>query len=259
MTSLTLAFQPVVDRRAHWLRLENDHSLANFYCAALWIAVAVIAGRLAARRHRLGWVKRGCTRRRGGDWRDVDVKDVISPAGPSLWILIVAPLAVPLLTIAVGTLIIEFKSAPQRILLGLAGVFVVAGLWLDSRSADHVAIPIAEEGSELMAATTLFALFVSLRGVIPLLSPLVLWPCVSVIMVGTIVGTGVLVTREYWTPVSSATVHYGNIDHGPLSAVSQRVTINRSNLARIDVWAETAAARLTSGCGSGSQISRRFA
>lgn len=55
-TSLTLAFEPMVDRRVHGLDLSADFTLANFYSVALWGAVAVFAWRLACRRRRPGWL-----------------------------------------------------------------------------------------------------------------------------------------------------------------------------------------------------------
>ena len=144
--------------------------------------------------------------------------------------------------LAARTLIVESTTVTHRLLLGLAGIFAVAGPWFDPLiSEPRLLTAIAEEGSELMAATVLIALLLSLLGWVPLAPTFVTRPLVVgtvvVTIVGAIAGIGVLSMREYVTPITSATVERADIRHGPLSAITQHVTINRSNLTRIDVWA----------------------
>ena len=156
--------------------------------------------------------------------------------------MVIAPLAIPLLILASRTLIVESVSVTHRTLLVLAGMFAVVGPWIDQAhllDQAHLPFGIAEEGSEVMAAATLVALLLSLLADVPLAPTFVTWPFIVGAVAVTLAGIGTLLMREYWTPISSATVHHSDIDHGPLSAVAQRVTINRQNLARTDVWAES--------------------
>ncbi|MCY3749102.1 MAG: hypothetical protein OXG64_07390 [Chloroflexi bacterium] len=234
--SLALAFEPVVDRRLPWLNLDAELTLANFVCGALWCAVAVLAGRLARRRRRLGWLSVAILAGTVAILEVYDVKEGLGPWGASSWMLISAPATVPMLVLASRTLVVEASSVTHRTLLGLAGIFAVAGLWLD---AFDQPIAIGEEGSELLAAAVLIALFLSLLDEVPLAPTVVVRPLVVATVLVTIGGVGFLAMREYWTPISSATVRRCDVDHGPLAVVAQGVTINRPNLGRIDVCVES--------------------
>ena len=93
----------------------------------------------------------------------------------------------------------------------------------------------------MLAAAVLITLLVSMLGWVQI-SPTFLSARFILLVVSlTALGSGVLAIREYWVPEARTYEQRPEIDHGPLSSVSQKIVIDRAYLSRIDVWAESSA------------------
>jgi hypothetical protein len=240
---LSVALSLATDSRL-WesrLDLESDRSLANAFSVSLWLTVAVLAGLLSKRGNaRLGWLSVSVLATVVAIGEVYDFKDVLPPMSfseehQSEWLVAMAPLAIPLLILASRALLLEARTSTQRALLLASAVFALAPLVLDSVEPPF---RIAEEGSELMAAVVLIALLISILGWIPLSPTFITRRLLATVIVFTAVAGGILGAREYWIPMSATRGDLPEIDHGPLSFVSQQLPVNRSYLSRIDVWAD---------------------
>ena len=239
---LSFALSVATDSRL-WegrLDLESDRSLANAFSVCLWLIVAALAGLLAKRGNsRIGWLSVAILATVVAIGEYSDFKDRLPPLSfseehQSEWIVASAPVAIPLLILASRTLLSEARSSTQRALLVVSGVFAIAPLVLDSVEPP---IHIAEEGSELMAAVVLIALLMSVLGWIPLSPTWMTWRFMAIVVVSMAVGGGILAAQEYWIPSAANQGDRPELDHGPLSSVSQKILVDRSHLSRVDVWA----------------------
>ena len=226
------------------LYLDSDASLGNAFSVGLWLVAAILAGTLARRGcNRLGWSSFVVLAVGVAIGDATEIKDMVGPVLLSTddqraWILLVAPVALPLLLLASRTLLFAARNQSQRALLLALGPFVTATLLLD-----NVAPPIgvAEEGSELMVAAVLIGLLVSVLGWVPLSPTIITWRFMVLVVAFTTIGGGILLVRDYWIPEASTYEHRPEIDHGPLSIVSQSIVVDRAYLSRIDMWAESVA------------------
>ena len=239
----SLALSMATDSRL-WegrLDLDSDRSIANAFSVCLWLIVVVLAGLLAKRRNaRIGWLSVAILATVVAIGEYSDFKDRLPPLSfseehHSEWIVASAPVAVPLLFLASRTLLSEARTFTQRALLLVASVFAIAPLVLDSVEPP---LRIAEEGSELMAAVVLIALLMSVLGWIPLSPTFITRRFLAIVVAFTAVAGGILGVQEYWIPLSATRGDLPEVDHGPLSVVSQELTVDRSYLSRIDVWAD---------------------
>ena len=150
--------------------------------------------------------------------------------------LVVAPIAIPLLILASRTLWLEGRRSTERALLIATGFFAAVPLVLDSIP---LTINIAEEGSEHMAAAVLVAVLMSILGWVPLSPNFVTWRFVVVIVVFTVLVAGILDAREYQIRVAGTNRDRLDLYHGPLTSVSQTLRVDRANLSHIDIYAES--------------------
>lgn len=224
------------------LDLESDRSIANIFSACLWLFVAALAG-LRARRStlRFGWLSVATLATFVAVGEFYDIKDVIplfsfSDEHQSEWILVTAPVAIPLLIFASRTLLTEAQTSTQRALLLVSGVLAVVPLILDNVEPPY---RIAEEGSELMTSVVLIAVLLSILGWVPLSPAFLTWRFVAIVTLLTVLPAGFLDAREYRIRVAGGIGDTPEIYHGPLSLVSQTLTVDRNHLSRIDVWAES--------------------
>ncbi|MYD92168.1 MAG: hypothetical protein F4Y02_00445 [Chloroflexi bacterium] len=151
-----------------------------------------------------------------------------------MWMLVVAPLSLPLVVLAARTLWSEARSATQRVLLISTAAFAAVPLVLDSVP---MPIRIAEEGSEQMAAVVLISVLLSVLGWVPLSRTFVTWRFVSIVAVFTALVAGILDAREYDIRVAGATRDLPEIHHDNATSVSQILQVDRAHLSRIDVFA----------------------
>lgn len=231
------------DRR---LYLNVDNSLGNGIAVVLWLLAAILAATLFARsRARIGWLSVGILALAVASAEIWDFKDeisasVISEASSKTWILLVAPVALPLLILASRTLWLEARSPTQRALVIATGFFAAVPLVLDSI---RLPIGVAEEGSEMLASVMLIAVLLSILGWVPLSPTLIMWRYVAIVTVLTVLAAGILDAREYRIRVGGGVEDKPEIHHGPLSLVSQTLKIDRDFLSRIDIWAESTGGR----------------
>ena len=224
------------------LELGVERSFANGFSVGIWLIAAALAGTLALRAHaRIGWLSLGFLTLsiaigEVSDFKDMISKLFVSDVVPSTWMLIVAPIALPLLILASRTLWTAASRPTQRALLVAAGFFAIVPLVLDSL---QVPIGVAEEGSELMAGVVLIALLMSILEWVPLSRTFITWRFVAIVTTITVLSAGILDAREYQVRVAGGIEDQPEIDHGPLSTVSQTVHVDRAHLSRIDVWAES--------------------
>ena len=224
------------------LDLESDRSIANAFSAILWLFVAALAG-LRARRStlRFGWLSVATLATLVAVGEFYDIKDVIplfsfSDEHQSEWILVTAPVAIPLLILASRTLLTEAQTSTQRALLLVSVVLAVVPLIVDNIEPPY---RIAEEGSELMTSVVLIAVLLSILGWVPLSPAFLTWRFVAIVTLLTVLPAGILDAREYRIRVAGGIGDKPEIYHGPLSLVSQTLTVDRNHLSRIDVWAES--------------------
>lgn len=224
------------------LDLESDRSIANAFSACLWLVVAALAGVLAKRRSlRFGWMSVAALATFVAVGEFYDIKDLIplfsfSDEHQSEWILVAAPVAIPLLLLGSRALLTEARTSAQRALLLMAGVLAVVPLLLDSVEPPY---RIAEEGSELMTSVVLIALLLSILGWVPLSPNFITWRFVAIVALLTLLPAVILDAREYRIRVAGGIGDKPEIYHGPLSRVSQSLTVDRNHLSRIEVWAES--------------------
>lgn len=227
------------DRR---LYLNIDNSLGNVLSVLLWlIAVALAAALFARKRDRIGWLSVAILTLAIAIVEIRDFKDeisawLVSDAGSETWILIFAPVVLPLLIVASRTLWSGTRSATQRALLIATGLFAAITLVLD-----NIILPlgVAEEGSEIMSSVMLIAVLLSILGWVPLAPTFFTWRFMAIITLLTVLPAGILDAREYRIRVAGGIEDKPEIHHGPLSLVSQTLTVDRDHLSRIDVWAES--------------------
>ena len=227
------------DRR---LYLAIDDSPGNMISVLFWCITAILAATLATRRRaRLGWVSVGIivlaiAIAEVRDFKD-DISAFLVPEGnAATWMLIFAPIVLPLLLLAARTLWSEARSLTQRTLLVSVGVLVAVSLVLD---VSMPPIGVAEEGSELIASLMLIAVLLSILEWIPLKPNFITWRFVAIVAVLVAVPVGVFDSREQPIRVAGGFEDKPEIHHGPLSLVSQTLRIERDHLSRIDVWAES--------------------
>lgn len=224
------------------LDLESDRSIANAFSACLWLVVAALAGVLARRESlRSGWISVATLATFVAVGEFYDIKDLIplfsfTDEHQSEWILVAAPVAIPLLILGSRALLTEARTAPQRALLLMSGVLAVVPLLLDSVEPPY---RIAEEGSELMTSVVLIAVLLSILGWVPLSPTLITWRFVAIVTLLTVLPAVILDAREYRIRAAGGIEDKPEIYHGPLSRVSQTLTVDRNHLSRIDVWAES--------------------
>ncbi len=223
------------------LDLSIDASLGNAFAVLLWLVVTILSGTLAVRGHaRLGWLSVAILAASVAIGEARDIKDAIRPfflaSYPIAWMIVSAPIAIPLLILALRTLWSAARTPACRVLLLASGVFATAPLVLE-----YIPLPIgiAEEGSELMAAAVLVAVLMSILGWVPLSSTFVTWRFVAIAAALTVLAAGILDAREYEIRVAGTHGDRPEIDHGPLTVVSQTLPVDRAHLSRIDVWAES--------------------
>ena len=224
------------------LDLESDRSIANAFSACLWLFVAALAGLRARRKTlRFGWSSVAILATFVAVGEFYDIKDVIpllsfTDEHQGEWILVTAPVAIPLLILASRALLTEARTSTQRALLLVSGFLAVVPLLLDSVEPPH---RIAEEGSELMTSVVLIAVLLSILGWVRLSPTLITWRFVVLVTLFTVLSAGILDARAYRIRVAGGIGDRPEIYHGPLSLVSQTLTVDRNHLSRIDVWAES--------------------
>ncbi len=176
------------------------------------------------------------------------------------WILVVAPLAVPLAAAAGWVLLSAQRGHPGRALLTVVAITVaIIGLALDATSGDlliyrelvgRLDFPPApkglyevfEEGSEQMAAAALVVLFLEMLVTGPGVSPIAAGSRRRLV-VACSVTIGLLAAST--CPLTSHRVHKGDgwetvapwSYAGPIASVQQQFRANQDYLSRIDVWA----------------------
>ena len=88
-----------------------------------------------------------------------------------------------------------------------------------------------------MVAAVLIALLASVLGWVPLAPAFLTWRFVAIVAIPTVLAAGILGAREYEIRVAGAGGDRSEVDHGPLTSVSQTLPVDRAHLSRIDVWA----------------------
>lgn len=227
------------DRR---LYLNIDDSLGNGLSVLLWLIATALSGALMRRsKARVGWLScaflsLALAAAEIRDFKDEISAFFVSDAGSETWLLIFAPVAFPILILASRTLWSEARTKSQRVLLVFAGLFAAITLVLDI-----VILPIgvAEEGSELMTSVVLIVVLLSILGWVPLSPTFITWRFVWIVALLTVLTAGILDSREYRIRVAGGIEDKPEVFHGPLSLVSQTLTVDRDHLSRIDVWAES--------------------
>ena len=79
----------------------------------------------------------------------------------------------------------------------------------------------------------------SILGWVPLSSTFVTWRFVAIAAALTVLAAGILDAREYEIRVAGTQGDRPEIDHGPLTVVSQTLPVDRAHLSHIDVWADS--------------------